>query len=262
MITQCFKMSTASWFQRLILGLILLNAILIGLETSTSFMQSYELQARALNIVFQFLFCVEILVRVIGNSNRLGHFFRDGWNLFDIAVVSLSLIPSVGPFATIARLARLLRVLRLVSVLPELKLIIGTMLKSIPSLGHVTILLGLILYVYAVLGVHLFRESDPEHWGSLGTAFLTLFQIITLEGWTEIQKVSMQTYPWAWLYYVSFVVTAVFVVINLFIAVVLNNLETARSEIRAENQSQNSIEKSLQSIREEIEKIEQKISKP
>jgi voltage-gated sodium channel len=130
----------------------------------------------------------------------------------------------------------------------------------IPSMGHVTILLGLILYVYAVLGVHLFRSSDPTHWGSLGIAFLTLFQIITLEAWTEIQKVSMQSYPWAWLYYISFVVTAVFVVINLFIAVVLNNLKSAREEMKKADAPDRSVEESLSRIREEIDKIEKRLS--
>jgi voltage-gated sodium channel len=132
----------------------------------------------------------------------------------------------------VARLARLLRALRVVSALPELRLIVATMLRSIPSLANVIVLLGLILYVYAVAGVHLFAGIDPANWGSLPRAGLTLFEILTLEGWVDLMDASLGATPWAWVYYVSFVVLAVFVVINLFIAIVINNLEAAKAEER------------------------------
>ena len=159
-------------------------------------------------------------------------FLRDGWNMFDFLVVALSLMPGVGVFATVARIARVLRVARLVSVSPKLRLIVGTMMRSIPSLLHVSLLLGLLLYVYAVVGVNLFSTHDPSHWGSLRAALLTLFQILTLEGWVEVQDAVMAEAPWAWIYFSSFVVVAVFVVVNLFIAVVLNNLDEIREEDR------------------------------
>lgn len=114
------------------------------------------------------------------------------------------------------RLARLMRVTRLVSVFPELRLIIGTMLRSIPSMGHVIMLLSLLLYVYAVLGFYLFRDADAEHWGTLGAALLTLFQMLTLEGWVEVQDGVLSAMPWAWLYFGSFIFVGVFVVVNLF----------------------------------------------
>ena len=149
-------------------------------------------------------------------------FFLDGWNVFDFTIVALSLLPAAGPFATVARLARLLRALRVVSALPELRLIVATMLRSIPSLANVVVLLGLILYVYAVVGVHLFAGVDPGNWGSLPRAGLTLFEILTLEGWVNLMNASLAATGWASIYYVSFVVLAVFVVINLFIAISCN----------------------------------------
>ena len=142
-------------------------------------------------------------------------------------MVALSVLPVAGPFASVARLAHLLRVTRIVSAMPDLRLIVATMLRSIPSMGHVILLLGLLLYVYGVLGVNLFAEVDPAHWGSLGTALLTLFQMLTLEGWVEILGAVLPARPFAWLFFSSFIVVAVFVVINLFVAVVINNLERA-----------------------------------
>jgi voltage-gated sodium channel len=178
------------------------------------------------------LFIAELMVRVAAYGFRLKAFLRDGWNMFDALVVAFSLVPGVGAFATVARIARVLRVARLVSVSPKLRLIVGTMTRSIPSLAHVSLLLGLLLYLYAVIGVNLFAAHDPEHWGSMRTGLLTLFQILTLEGWVEVQAAVMDAAPWAWLYFASFVVVAVFVVVNLFIAVVLNNLDEIREEDR------------------------------
>jgi voltage-gated sodium channel len=174
---------------------------------------------------------VEIALRLAAYWPHLGRFFRDGWNVFDAVVVLGSLLPEVGAVTTVARLARLLRVARLVSVFPELRLIVETTLRSIPSLAHVLLLLFLILYVYAILGHHLFGTTAPDAWGSLGASLLTLFQVLTLEGWVELQAQVMATYPWAWLYFLSFVVVAVFVVVNLFIALVINNLESAKAAI-------------------------------
>lgn len=118
--------------------------------------------------------------------------------------------------------------------MPELRLIIATMLRSIRSMGHVVVLLGILMYIYGVVGHHLFGRVDPEHWGTLGRAAQTLFLVITLEGWIEVMEASEAATPWAWLYYFSFIVVGVFVVINLFIAVVINNLEKARDEVQAE----------------------------
>ena len=179
--------------------------------------------------------------------------------MFDLAVVTASLLPQAGAFAMVARLARLLRVTRLVSVFPELRLIVSTMLRSIPSMGHILMMLGLLLYVYGVLGFSLFREHDLERWGTLGAALLTLFQMLTLEGWVEVQGAVLGAYPFAWVYFASFVFVGVFVVVNLFIAVVLNNLETTKLELQLREDRQNphhGLLAAIGDVREQLERLE------
>jgi voltage-gated sodium channel len=170
---------------------------------------------------------------MLSYAPNLLRFFRDPWNIFDFAIVVFALLPAGGQFATVARLARLMRVVRLVSIFPELRLIVGTMLRSLSSMGNVILLLGLVMYVYGVLGYHLFSRRDPENWGNLGLSLLTLFEILTLEGWVELQNIGMEESSWVWLFYASYVMLAVFIVVNLFIAVVINNLETVKAETRA-----------------------------
>ena len=160
-------------------------------------------------------------------------------NVFDFLIVAASMLPEVGAFTTVARLARLMRITRLISVHPELRLIVSVMVRSITSMGHVVLLVCLLLYVYGILGYHLFGLHDPQHWGTLWRSLMTLFQMLTLEGCVEIQAASLQAVPWAWLYYTSYVIIAVFVVINLFIAVVLNNLEAAKTEHQAQADARN-----------------------
>jgi len=230
MVQLCRRISSSTPFQRGVLALIVLNAIVMGLETLPELVSRLGSAFEAVNAAIQALFVLEIAVRLAACGSRPQDFFKSGWNVFDFSVVALSLLPAAGPLATIARLARVLRVARLVSGMPELRLIIGTMLRSIPSMGHVVMLLGLLIYVYGVIGHHMFAAADPEHWGSLIRAAKTLFFIITLEGWIEIMRASEAASPWASLYYMSFIVIAVFVVTNLFIAVVINNLEKVRQE--------------------------------
>ena len=161
----------------------------------------------------------------------------------------MSLLPATGELATIARLARLLRVLRLISALPELRLIVATLVRSIPSMGHVVFLLSILFYVYAVAGFHLFHQVDPTHWRTLGIALLSLFRIVTLEDWTDIMYAAMAHHWWAWMYFVSFVILGTFVVVNLFIAVVLNNLEEAKLERLAELTDEPTREEILRELR-------------
>jgi voltage-gated sodium channel len=230
--TWCARLVEDARFQAATVVLILLNAALVGLETDSALMFRYHALFGAANVVILSLFMLELALRIGAAGFRIMTFLRDPWNAFDSAVIAVSLIPGIGAFATVARIARVLRIARLVSVSPKLRLIVGTMMRSIPSLGHVTVLLGLLLYMYAIIGVNLFGAHDPHHWATLGSALLTLFQMLTLEGWVEIQAASMAAGSWVWIYYSSFVVLAVFVVVNLFIAVVLNNLDELREEDR------------------------------
>ncbi len=230
MIDLARRIADSRPFQNGVLAVIILTAALSGLETSESLAERHRALFDRADTLVQAIFVAEIAIRLLAAAPRVHRFFLDGWNVFDFAVVAASFLPQAGTFAVVARLARLLRVARLVSAFPELRLIVGTMLRSIPSMGHVLLMLSLLLYVYGVLGVHLFRGQDPERWGSLGGALLTLFQILTLEGWVEVQAAVLATHPLAWIYFASFVFVGVFVVVNLFIAVVINNLETAKAE--------------------------------
>ena len=263
MIDLCRRIASSPRFQHATLAVIVANAALIGFETSPALWARHGGLFDALNLTVQAVFVVEITVRLVAHAPRLHRFFLDGWNVFDFVIVALSLLPEAGPFATVARLARLLRALRIVSALPELRLIVATMLRSIPSLANVIVLLGLVLYMYAVVGVHLFAGVDPLHWGSLPRAGLTLFEILTLEGWVDIMDASLGATPWAWVYYMSFVVLAVFVVINLFIAIVINNLEAAkRDERRAADVEAPPLAARLAGIRESLEAIEEEVRAP
>ena len=149
-------------FQHFILGVIVVGAVVIGVETSPALTARYSAAIVAIEILIQTIFVAEISIRILACWPRPAAFFRNGWNVFDFLVVAASLLPQAGAFAMVARLARLMRVTRLVSAFPELRLIIGTMVRSIPSMGHVIVLLSLLLYVYAVLGFHFFRSADPR----------------------------------------------------------------------------------------------------
>jgi voltage-gated sodium channel len=249
-------------FQHSIIGVIIVAAIVIGVETSATLTARYGAIIVAVEILIQTIFVAEIALRLLACWPRPATFFRNGWNVFDFFVVAASLLPQAGAFAMVARLARLMRVTRLLSAFPELRLIIGTMVRSIPSMGHVIGLLSLLLYVYAVLGFHFFREADPAHWGSLGAALLTLFQMLTLEGWVEIQAAVIDTYPLAWMYFSSFVFVAVFVVVNLFIAVVINNLEAVKHEhqVDADRASAHrGVLEAIETARQRLEELEERL---
>ncbi len=217
-------------FEYFIIALIVLNGIVLGLETSSTLMENYGVWFNLVNNIIIGFFVLEATLKIIAVAPRLKLYFGDGWNLFDFTVVVLSILPTTGEFATIARLARLLRVARLISTIPELRLIVSTLIRSIPSMGHVILLMSIIFYIYGIAGFHLFHEHDPQHWRSLPISLLTLFRIVTLEDWTDVMYTAMEMNPWTWTYFVSFVVLGTFVVINLFIAVVLNNLEEAKQE--------------------------------
>jgi voltage-gated sodium channel len=253
LVKRCQKIAADRRFQFFILGVIVFNAVLMGLETSEPLMRAYGPLLGALNMVVQGIFVGEISLRWFAYWPRPFQFFRDGWNVFDFVVVALSLLPVAGPFAAVSRLARLLRVVRLVSVSPDLRLIVETMLRSIPSMGHVAMLLGLLLYVYAILGYYMFHRQDPVHWGTLGKALLSVFQLLTLEGWVEMQRALIPAYPWVWIYFASFVVVGVFIVINLFIAVVLNNLETVRIEQLEADPTQGDLVRRVEELRAELD---------
>jgi len=218
------------WFEPLMIGLILVNGALIGLETSHDLERQYGTLLHLGNDIILCVFIIEAALKITAVAPRFSLYFGNGWNLFDFSIVVLSLLPAAGEFALVARLIRVLRVLRLVSTVPQLRLIVATLVRSIPSMGHVLMLLALLFYIYGVTGFHLFHEHDPEHWGTLGAALLSLFQLVTLDDWFNLYSKAREVHAWSWLYFVSFIVIGTFVVMNLFIAIVINNLEVSKAD--------------------------------
>ncbi len=231
MITIARKITEWLWFERIIISLIIVNAIVLGIETYPVIAIPFESLLLSINQLILLIFVLEAVLKITASAPVFSRYFGDGWNLFDFSVVVFSLIPQTGEYALIARTIRLLRILRLITAVPELRLIVSTLIKSLPGLGNVILLISIVFYIYAIAGFHLFHEHDPFHWGSLGVSLITLFRVLTLEDWTDVMYSAMELYPLAWIFFVSFVVIAAFIVINLFIAVVINNLHKAQHEM-------------------------------
>ena len=250
-------------FEYVIVALILGNGALLGMETSPDLVRRFGEWMHLGNQVVLAVFILEALLKMMAVPADQPY-FRDGWNVFDFSVIVFSLLPATGEYAMIARLARLLRVLRLISTIQELRLIVSTLVRSIPSMGHVMLLMSIIFYIYAITGYQLFHEHDPVHWRNLGISLLSLFRVVTLEDWTDIMYTAMELHPMAWLYFVSFVVLGTFVVINLFIAVVLNNLEEAKAERLRELEqpvSREEILRDLRSTQKALRRLEERLGR-
>ncbi len=257
------RLVNAPAFEWGIIAVIIINAILLGMETSPTLNDRYGDLMHFGNWVALSIFIVEALLKMIALAPRIDRYFRDGWNVFDFSVIVFALIPATGELAMVARLARLLRALRLISTIRELRLIVSALVRSIPSVFHVIMLMSIIIYIYAIIGYQLFHEHDPTNWGNLGICVLTLFNIITLEGWTEIMATAMELHDWAWLYFVTYVVIATFVVINLFIAIIINNLDEAKAERLQELQepaSREEILRELRSTQEALQRLESRLN--
>lgn len=250
------------WFERFIISVIVLSGILIGLETSRTLSQTHVSWIETAHAVILSIFVIEVILKLYACAPDLKKYFRDGWNVFDFSIVVVALIPMTGQFAVIGRLLRLLRVARLISVLPELRLIVTTLIKTIPSMFHVVVLMLVLFYIYAVAGFNLFHETNPQFWGDLGTSMLTLFRIVTLEGWTQVMYLDLANHTWAWMFYVSFIVIGTFIIINLFIALVLNNLDEVKEQKKAMERSQKTeahILNNIVLIRKQLQEIEKEM---
>ena len=254
----CGRIADARSFNIAIIAMILVTAIGLGIETSETLGARFGAAILLAYDIALAAFVVEAAIKLTVVAPRFGRYFSDGWNLFDFVVLVLAFLPETGDFALIARLARLLRVLRVGTALPQLRLIVATLIRSLPGLGNVMLLLSVLYYVYAVAGVHLFADHDPTHWRSLGIGLLTLFRVMTLEDWTDVMYVAMELHPMAWLFYVSFVLLAAVVMINLVIAVVINNLHDAKLEVSLAGgeEALRTIRDEAASARDALERIE------
>jgi voltage-gated sodium channel len=213
-------------FQRTVIGLIALNAVTLGLETSDSIMASWGGVLTTLDRLLLVLFTVEIGIRIYAFGGR---FFRDPWGLFDFTIVAISWAPATGPLSVL-RALRVLRVLRLVSVVPSLRNVVEAMLGALPGMGSIVLLMLLIFYVFAVMAVKLFGGVMEEQFGDLGTALLTLFQLMAMDDFGNVVRQAMEHKPWSWLFFFPFTIIATFVVLNLFIGVIVDSIQTLREQ--------------------------------
>lgn len=220
-----------NWFQPVIVATILLAGVLAGLETHPAIVEGFGPLLRALDMMVLGVFVAEAALKLAAQGRT---YFRDGWNLFDFSIVALCLLPLGSQFAVVLRLLRVLRVLRLVTALPKLQLLVGALLRSLSSMGYVGMLLGLMFYIYAVAGIHLFSAHDPARFGALHTALLTLFQIITLDNWSDVFNPLAAVAPLtATLFFVSFILLGTMIMLNLFIGVITNSMSEMHIELES-----------------------------
>ena len=243
--TWCATVTGAPWFQRAVIALILFAGLLVGAETHRPWMAAYGEHFHRLDRLVLALFVGELALRIGAHGSRPWRFLRDPWNVFDAVIVGVCLLPFHTEFAAVLRLVRVLRVLRLVTAVPRLQLLVGALIKSIPSMTYVALLLSLVFYVYAVAGVAVFGAGDPTHFGTLPSAALTLFQVVTMEGWTDIMHAQFEAYPGRVLpvaYFLSFILLGTMIILNLFIGVIVNGMDEARQEMADEERARHRAE--------------------
>lgn len=237
-------------FQRSVIAVIVFNAVAIGCETSSYLMERIGGLLHVVDRVVLALFVVELAARLYAYR---GAFFKDPWNWFDTIIVAVALIPTSGS-TSVLRTLRIVRALRLVSAIPSMRNVINALLTAIPGMASIVGLLILVIYIFAVIATQLFGEVAPGYFGELPTSLFSLFQIMTGEAWPDIAEQVMSEKPWAWVFFVGYILVSTFVVLNLFIAVVVNAMDdynTSAEERRTENQ--------LNAVLEELVRLNAKI---
>ncbi len=289
------KIVDSNIFQYFILGCILVAAVLVGCETYPYMVAKYGNVLDLLNEIVLWIFVAEAVLKMARHGKEFYKYFLDPWNLFDFTIVVVCFLPVNASYAAVLRLARIMRALRLLTAVPQLQLIVGALIKSIPSMGYVGILLALNFYVYAVMGVFLFKDNDPFHFYDLQTAMLSLFRIVTLEDWTDVMYINM--FGWenyggyedlnranaeqgilpepnscpgpgiGAAYFVSFVMFGTMIMLNLFIGVILNSMDEARAERDHEEQEARraagkgtSVDEDFDALSSQLEQLKSQIS--
>ncbi len=213
--------------QNFIILLITLNALTLGLATSSYMRENFGTALQVFENIALGIYTVELILKVMALHGR---FFKSGWNLFDLLIVAIAYVPAVGPLSVLRSL-RVLRVMRLISAVPRLRTIIKSLVMSLPSIGWITFLLFMMFYIFAVMATHLFGTAFPEWFSTLGESYYTLFQVLTLESWSMgIVRPIMEKFPYAWLFFIPFILLTSFVVLNVFIAVIVGAMSEVRSE--------------------------------
>jgi voltage-gated sodium channel len=277
------RIADASSFQNFVTAVILIAGVVVGIETYGHLAAKYEVALHWTNQVILGIFIVEIIVKMGAEGSKPWRFFKDPWNVFDFLIVALCLLPFGGSFVTVLRLLRVLRVLKLVTALPKLQILVGALLKSIPSMVYVSMLLGLLFYLYAVTATFMFSANDPIHFESLQMSMLSLFRVVTLEDWTDIMYINMygcanygydgnealctasEGHPLgAAAFFCSFVLVGTMVILNLFIGVIMNGMDEASAEaeelLKANTEGRQSLAKDLQELNGKIADLQKSLA--
>ncbi|MEA2050750.1 MAG: ion transporter [Campylobacterota bacterium] len=247
----------AKWFSNLTTGIILFYAAALGFKTIDQVAQPYGWLFYSIDMFITVYFLIEIIIKISAEEN-IKDFFKDGWNVFDFVIVVITLIPlENSSFAAIARLMRIFRVLRLLNARPELKKIIDMLIGAIPSIVDIVILMFIIFYIYAIVGNFFFESLASGLWKDFLTSMLTLFRVLTFEDWTDVMYEAMELYSWAWAYFVSFVIIAAFVFFNLFVAVIIGEMEKIQNADKDEQMDRE--EEKLDLLLEKVNDLQNEI---
>lgn len=270
---RCRRIVASRWFDPLILAAIVANAVALGLETYDGVNGEIGSALATANDVVLAIFVVEILLRIGAHLERPTRFFHSGWNVFDFAVVAVSFIPGIRENATLLRLARLLRVVRAVRLLPDLRVVIVALGRSLPGVASLAVITLLLVYVYGMVGWLIFHEHDPANFGNVGQAMVTMFVLLTLENLPSYIAKGQALSDWTIVFFVSYALIAAFLIFNLFIGIVINSMEEARTiELhRAEKEALGDpdateervhailVEERLRSLRTALEELEREL---
>jgi voltage-gated sodium channel len=260
--------------EKIVIALIVVNAITLGLETSPSVMAAHGELLMGVDRLLLTIFVAELAARMVVRGPK---FFADPWNVFDFLVVGIALLPATGSLSVL-RALRILRVLRLITVVPSLRAVVSALVGALPGMGSIMMLLVLIFYVFAVMATKLFGGTHPDTFGSIGISMLSLFQVMTLDAWSDgLMRPMMEQYPYAWMFFIPFVLASAFIVLNLFIGVVVSALETERDAERMRKQENSEtlsaaignaaadlarVSESLDSLRARVEAVEARRQDP
>jgi voltage-gated sodium channel len=244
--------------QHFLVFLIVVNAAILGIETNHSVMAAWGDELFMLDHAILGIFIAEIVLLI---AARGFSFFKDAWSVFDFIVVGIALIPASGSLSVL-RALRVLRVLRLINKVESMRKVVGGLLSSLPGLGSVFGLIMIIFYVASVIATNLFHKDFPDWFGDLSTSAFTLFQVMTLESWADgIARPVMEMFPYAWVFFILFILIATFVIFNLFIAVIVDSITADHDKDRRDHHHQNTVQEELQHLRRELSELRQLITK-
>jgi len=255
---QLFELHSNKLFEFTVIFIIVFSALITGAKT-------YEVSSttdaliQGLDWFITLFFLFEVTIKLISEPRTLD-FFKKGWNVFDFVIVVASLIPIDGnETVLLARLLRIFRVLRLVSVIPELRILINSLLKALPRMGYIALLMFIIFYIYAAIGSFMFENINPILWSNISIAMLTLFRVSTLEDWTDVMYETMEVYPLSWIFYLTFIFLTAFVFLNMMIGVVLDVMQREQNQYEQERDDTEAEE--VLSIKAEISEVNAKLDR-